>query len=370
MSRVGVVAVSKPALGGTYQYSIAMIEALLRIPGNQYTLFTTRGNHAFDHLGIEVQWLPTGVVSVGARLARIFGASKAGLFSQVEKVIAPIYTTHLLASARPFAFTLHDVQERYYPQYFSIAQRLWRRMANTLLCANAVAIVCESTFVKSDIQRFFNVEPGKVAVIPAPPMSVFREEDLSPVAVAEAMRRLRLPEQYLFYPAQFFPHKNHLRLVEAFRTVVARNPLCRLVFTGQQRYEFAAVMRRANTLGLKDSVRHLGFLSTAELAAAYRGATAVVVPTLFESISIPIYEAFTLGIPVCASNIVALPEQVGDAGLLFDPMSSDDMSDKICQVLNDACLREQLVERGRARIACLTMERYSAALGEVLGRLG
>jgi glycosyltransferase involved in cell wall biosynthesis len=110
----------------------------------------------------------------------------------------------------------------------------------------------------------------------------------------------------------------------------------------------------------------LGYVDTDTMAAVLLRATIVVVPTLFESISIPVYEAFRMGVPVCASNVVALPEQIGDAGVLFDPFSVDDMARKISSLLDDAPMRAELVRRGTARIAGLTMERYAAELAELL----
>jgi glycosyltransferase involved in cell wall biosynthesis len=141
------------------------------------------------------------------------------------------------------------------------------------------------------------------------------------------------------------------------------------LLTGQQKYEFPKVMARVNELGLQDRVRHLGYVETGTLASLYRQSTLVVIPTLFESISIPVYEAFRLGAPVCASNVVALPEQIGDAGMLFDPLSITDMAEKISSLLGDQELRRELARRGKERISGLTSESYSAQLDRVLDRL-
>jgi glycosyltransferase involved in cell wall biosynthesis len=178
--------------------------------------------------------------------------------------------------------------------------------------------------------------------------------------------RLSLPEQYLLYPAQFFPHKNHLRLVEAFGQVAQRNAHIHLVLTGTRRFEYDNVMARAAQLGLGQRIRHVGQLDVEDLALVYKLAHIVVIPTLFESISIPIYEAWMMGVPVCASNVVALPEQLGDAGVLFDPLSVEDIADKISTVLNDAELRSTLVARGKRRVEALTIDRYAQELRAML----
>jgi glycosyltransferase involved in cell wall biosynthesis len=371
MNRVGIVAVSHPRLGGTYQYTLSMIAALKRVAGNQYTIFTTRDNHCYDDLGIPVVRLPSpGATLRNIVAARLLRLPVEGVFGGIEKIIAPIYTTRLLATRVPFAFTLHDLQERYFPEYFNLARRTWRHGANWALARTASVILCESTHVMQDIHRFLRVEMSRIMMVQAPPVSAFRSEDLDEPSLRKARESLRLPDQFLFYPAQFFAHKNHRRLIESFQIVLRRHPNCHLLLTGQKQHEFERVMQQVNELGLQDRVRHLGYVETGVLAAVYRLATLVVVPTLFESISIPVFESFLIGAPVCASNVVALPEQVGDAGVLFDPYSVEDMAQKICATLDDPGLRSDLAVRGKQRVERLTLDRYAEQLAVVLERIG
>jgi glycosyltransferase involved in cell wall biosynthesis len=370
MTHVGIVAVSEPKFGGTFPYTLSMIEALLRIPGYRYTIFTTRHNHAYDHFGVAVLRLPPPVPALCRGLGVSLGLAGLPLFAHTDKLIAPIYTAYLLTARRPFVYTLHDLQERYFPENFTLAQRLKRLLLHTPLTRRAARIVCESSHVKSDITRFFGVDPARIAVIPAPPVSAFRDVDISAAALAAVRTRLALPERYLLYPAQFCAHKNHLRLIEAFARVVQRDPDIHLVLTGTRRLEYDRVMARAAQLGLAQRVRHVGQLEVDDLARVYRLARLVVIPTLFESISIPIYEAWMMGVPVCASAVVALPEQLGDAGVLFDPLSVDDIAAKVASVLADDELRNTLVARGRRRVAALTVECYAQQLRVVLEQVG
>lgn len=370
MTHIGIVAVSREELGGTFQYTLSMIDALKRIAKNQYTIFTSKDNHAYDDIGLPVRRLPSVARAItGIACATLLPGRRGGVFSDVEKVIAPIYTTRLLASRPPFVFTLHDMQERYYPHYFTPAQRLWRRVVNRTLSRAAAAILCESGHVKEDIHRFLGVDYAKIVVVPAPPVSTFQPEYIASTEFQRTLDRIELPRNFIFYPAQFFPHKNHLRLIDAFSRVMRRHADCHLVLTGGRIYEYARVMARVEELGLGGRVIHAGYVDSDALAAMYLRATLVVIPTLFESISIPIYEAFRLGTPVCASNVVALPEQIGDAGLLFDPLSVEDIAEKICLLLEDGELRDTLARRGKARVAALTHDQYAYELEQVLDRL-
>jgi glycosyltransferase involved in cell wall biosynthesis len=371
MSNIGILALATPDHGGSFQYTLSMIEALLCLPENRYTLYTVPDNRAFDRFRLPIVPLPSPLSVLGgiARTNRV-------LVAEVEKVIAPIYSTYLLLSSRPFAFTLHDLQERYYPENFSIAQRLWRRTLNGALARRAARIVCETGYVKDDIVRFCGVPAKKVVVVPTCPITTQMQEELPAQRLDEVCAKLQLPDQFIFYPAQFWPHKNHLRLVEAFAEVARHHPQCHLLLTGKPRGDcadgaarirmFRRVCARVIELGLEKKVRHVGYVSTSELNAIYKTCTLVVVPTLFESISLPVYEAFALGAPVCASRIGALPEQIGDAGVLFDPFSVPEIALTICAALADEDRRRELVRRGKAAVAGLTREAYAARLRSIL----
>lgn len=362
MTKIGILATAQERHGGTLLYTISMIEALSRLPKDQYSclIFTTKDNHEYDALGLPIARLPNAFRLI---VNRILGKDPLGA---VDKVIAPVHSSILLLSTRPFAFTLHDLQERHYPENFGWATRLWRYLINRALTACAAKIICESIFVKRDIVRFFSVPVDHVAVVPAPPISMLRDSREGNEALAELRRTLDLPDCYVLYPAQFWPHKNHRRLVDAFALVARAFPECCLVLTGKKRDEYERVFERIRELRLTSRVRHVGYVEKAMLAALYSGATVVVIPTLYESISIPVYEAFSLSAPVCASRVVGLPEQIGDAGLLFEPLSVDDIAAKLCTLLGDPELRRQCVERGRRRITAVTHGSYALCLREII----
>ena len=125
-------------------------------------------------------------------------------------------------------------------------------------------------------------------------------------------------------------------------------------------------MRAVEEARLKDNVQHLGYIDQADLQAIYYLATALVMPSLFESVSIPIYEAFQAGTPVAASGIQSIPEQVGEAGLLFDPHSSSSIAESIVKLVSDPELASILGERGRAKIASITPQHYCRQLQDLL----
>ena len=151
-----------------------------------------------------------------------------------------------------------------------------------------------------------------------------------------------------FYPAQTWPHKNHLRLLRALAVVRDRMGLrIPLVCSGHLTAHHGDLVREARRLGLEGQVVFLGFVSPHELQALYRVATAMVFPSLFEGWGQPVVEAFRTGLPVAASSASCLPEVADGGALLFDPLDEAGMADAILRVWLDDDLRERLRERGR-----------------------
>jgi glycosyltransferase involved in cell wall biosynthesis len=155
-------------------------------------------------------------------------------------------------------------------------------------------------------------------------------------------------------------------LIEAFRLVADEVPDLKLVLTGKKIDDYQKVVSAIDRLQLNDHVCHLGYVDRSDLQAVYQLATALVMPSLFESISIPVYEALQRGTPVAASNVLAIPEQVGDAGVLFDPTSAVSIKDAILRIVGDPELARRLADRGRERMRAMTPERYGAQLEALL----
>jgi glycosyltransferase involved in cell wall biosynthesis len=140
--------------------------------------------------------------------------------------------------------------------------------------------------------------------------------------VQEVRNRYALPENYVLYPANMWPHKNHVNLLEALALVRDREGLVvPLVCTGSlEGGSWPQVQARLHELGLQNQVHCLGFLPEADLRVIQQDAHCLVQTSLFEASSLPIFDAWMDGVPVACSRVTALPEQVEEAAIL--PMSS------------------------------------------------
>jgi glycosyltransferase involved in cell wall biosynthesis len=367
--KLGVVALAAPDNGGTYQYTLAMLHGLQHTRGFEITLYGDPANPDFVELGYPiVRFAESHARKLVALAADRMHVPLRDPFVSEDVLLAPIYSLALLHTSKPFSFTLHDLQENYYPENFSFWRRAWRHQVYSRLLGKAPRVICESEHVRADIVRSFGLPGERIAVIAAPPQRQFLTEQTDEQLQA-VRNRLGLPERFLFYPAQFWAHKNHLRLLEAFRQVASEVPDLQLVLTGKKRDEYQSVMCAVDRLGLKGRVVHLGYVERDDLRAIYQLATALVMPSLFESVSIPIYEAFQVGTPVVASGILAIPEQVGDSALLFDPTSVASIRDAILRIVGDAETARVLGRRGRERMLAMTPERYGEQLQQLLCEL-
>ncbi len=254
-----------------------------------------------------------------------------------------------------------DLQHLHYPRYFSVRDRLARETSYRAFCGRAEMVAVASEWTRRDLMEHYGLPGHKVQVIPVPPV-LAAYPDPSHEDVAAVKRGFRLPEEFVFYPAQTWRHKNHIALLDALALLRTRFGDVHLVSSGTLNDFYPEIARRAEELGLAGQVHFLGFVSPLELQCLYRSCRCVVFPSLFEGWGMPVSEAFLAGVPVACSNVTSLPEQAGDAALLFDPRRPEEIADAIYRLLTDEPLRRDLVERGKKRAAGLTWERTARIL--------
>jgi glycosyltransferase involved in cell wall biosynthesis len=271
--------------------------------------------------------------------------------------------------ALPTIYNPHDLQHLHYPNFWPVGELAWREVIYRSACQLSNTVVVGSEWIKQDVIRQFSLSPDKIQIIPwASPTAQYPQ--LKPEQMAEIRTRLALPEIYMLYPAVTWPHKNHVRLLEAIAELRdQRGLIVNLVCTGARfQSHWPKIEQRIKELRLESQVKFLGFLSETDLRAVYRQAQFLVLPTLFEADSCPIHEAWSEGIPVASSNHTALPDQVGEAGLLFDAKDVSAIADAIQQMTTDAALRQEMIGRGYRRVKDFDWTRTAKAYRAVYRR--
>jgi glycosyltransferase involved in cell wall biosynthesis len=254
----------------------------------------------------------------------------------------------------PSIYQPHDLQHRHLPEFFPPRQRMTRDILMRTLCERASAVGVASTWVKEDLVAEFGLPPEKITVIPLAPATAAYAEP-SDAQVDECRRKYGLPAAFIFYPAHTFAHKNHIRLLEAIAQLRRdRNVLIPAVFSGGLTDFGQTVQRTAARLGLEGQTRFLGYVSETDLRCLYRLCRAVVIPSLFEAASFPLWEAFQAGAASACSNVTSLPRQAADAALIFDPRSISAIAEAVNRIVSDEPLRERLTAAGRASVDSFT----------------
>jgi glycosyltransferase involved in cell wall biosynthesis len=423
--RIGIVPAFDPACGGVYQYSITMLRALCewkdkaceddfvvfaeQIPDP--TLRSLNGRDwTFKPLVPEQPWsvrnkikqtfdVLRGVVGEGPhreawrwlrrQLPRPLQYSnpdmvrsrpdirrwfeRCGMNLMVYSWPQPVS----FETGIPYVMAIHDLQHRLQPEFPEVSangrwefrEYLFRNGARY-----ATLLLADSDIGKEDILNCYGpygVTPDRVKVLPFLPAS-YLAVDVSESERQRVRTTYHLPERYLFYPAAFWPHKNHARVVKALGLLKREYDVeIPIVFCGSysdqvRRQTFHETLSFRSELGLEKVAHYLGYVPDVDMSALYADAEALVMPTFFGPTNIPVLEAWAFGCPVLTSDIRGIREQVADAAVLVDPRSVESIAEGIYRLWTDEKLRLTLTEAGRRRLSSYTPDDFRNRLIEIL----
>ena len=231
----------------------------------------------------------------------------------------------------PSIYHPHDLQHAEFPQFFDVASIGWRELAWRTYAARADVVCVGARHIQDAVALHWPEVAGVVHVLPLAALGL--DERLHS-AVAEAPTTDIDPgAPVVLYPAGLWPHKNHVRLVEAFTRAVGPHSATILVLTGFEPDPTDPVSAAIRVLGVSEQVRCLGRVSDAELARLYAEAAAVVLPSVYEAGSFPLWEANRAGVRVAASDIPGHRSGGQAVDAWFDPFAVDDMARAIERVL-------------------------------------
>ncbi len=412
--RIGVVPSLDRSGGGIYQYSVTLLSALPDALGetDDLIVFLYGGETLPDDLiapEIPVAEMRAARGLVGAVWYRLASVLPDGVRARVRGALGrtrdarahdaedrPVDTGWkaffeargvdlLLFTADsdlafrcglPYIVAIHDIQHRLQPEFPEVSadgewERREYRIGNCIRYATGVLV--DSAVGKEDILATYAPDEGIVSIVPFVPASYLREHVL-PGQIDRVRAEHSLPVRFVFYPAAFWPHKNHLRIVEAIAGLRRDGLDIPTVLVGAnggsalRSDTFTDVMAAARELGVEDLVLYLGYVEDAAMSVLYAEADALVMPTFFGPTNIPVVEAFKFGCPVVTSDIRGIREQVGDAAVLVDPRSAPSIADGIRRVWTEPLLAASLTEAGYAHLAAYSHEDFTARIREALER--
>jgi glycosyltransferase involved in cell wall biosynthesis len=275
-------------------------------------------------------------------------------------------------TALPSIYNPHDLLHLHYPQFLSRAEVAYREVVYRSACDESSAVVVESEWVRGDIAEKYGLNKRKIKnIFMGSPTELY--SDISGETLRQVKSRFALPDSFALYPAQTWPHKNHMRLVEAVKLLRdSRGINVNVVCAGHKNNHWPAIEQHIKASGVEDLVAFPGFVKETELRAFYRLAQFVVFPSLFEGGGLPVLEALTERTPLACSTATSCPEYAGQAALFFDASSVASIASTLERMVADESLRMRLREEGVKRTATFdwetTAKAYRAVYREVAGR--
>ena len=264
---------------------------------------------------------------------------------------SPGYNTPLFCPS-PFVFAIHDLSHIYCPENSSLPIRLYYATVMKRACHRAACIVTVSDFTRKQIVDWSGVPTEKVVNVGCGVDPAYRPGAGS----------FGLPFPYLLCVSNRKRHKNEFRIVEAFAKA-ALDPRLHLVFTGKRAPDFTKQIEASPVSSRIDLV---GVVPESKLPSLYQGAEALIFPSLYEGFGLPILEAMACGTPVVTANTTATAEVAGDAALLVEPTSVEQIATAMEQIVKDAGLRKQLQHKGLMRAAEFPWSKTASRVHEVL----
>ncbi|HVD62035.1 MAG TPA: glycosyltransferase family 1 protein [Gemmatimonadaceae bacterium] len=387
MKRIGIILGSEPG-GGVYQYAQAVLDAVLRMPEDEFELVIAYSNpiwlrhippgrakvipleESFRSRIFNRLWHAANLpISLWRKIAASIDPNAAALVrARCELWICPSNESLAFRAQVPALGTIHDlmhIYEPHFPEAGSPEQIREREFHFRETCRWSLGVAVDSDVGRRQLCDAYDISPGRVFVLPY----------IAPKYIYDSARSLnrqtqnKLPPKYLFYPATFWLHKNHANLFAAIDKLRARYPDIRLVLAGSKQNGYDAALDQVKKLGITEHVQFLGYVPDESMYELYRRSRALIMPSFFGPTNIPQLEAFVAGCPVAVSRVYGVPDQVGDAALLFDPNSVDEIADCIERLWTDDTLCATLAEKGKRKAREWGPEQFSERLQEIVESL-
>jgi glycosyltransferase involved in cell wall biosynthesis len=306
------------------------------------------GNHGIGRFAHELQTRLHGIEPLrilGAKLSPIDPLASTLALARCRQgcFLSPGFNAPL-RSPIPFSFTIHDLIHLRMPEESSPVRRLYYATVVRPAARRAARIFTVSEYSRREIVDWAGVSEERVVVVGNGVSEAFTPGPVDPAA---------LPQRpYFLHVGRRAANKNVGKLLAAYASIRTKVPAV-LVFTGQPD---PATVAAARQLGIPDAgLRFCGEVDDAALANLYRGAAALVFPSVYEGFGIPIVEAMACGTPVVTARATATREVAGEGNaVLVDPQREDELAAGMLRVLEDGALREQLAAAGLARAAEFT----------------
>jgi glycosyltransferase involved in cell wall biosynthesis len=373
--RIGVyIGNLHPHEGGGYTFQAELLKALNSFVSHSnnfsFTVFGIHNQVLHDMPSLTyVQVKPSVQIKIRNRISRIFGGGHVtgwlNHFVKTNNIDLVWFVTYAYEEVDvPFCYTVWDLQHRLQPYFPEVGERReWNNRENhySKILKRASYVFTGTQRGKEEIMMLYQVAPERVRILPLPTPSL---DKIIPLPIDHLVSK-KLHGQYLFYPAQFWPHKNHMIILEAIQKLKTESHLFHVYFSGSDKGVASYIKSQAIKMGIDDLVHLLGFVKQGELVSLYKHALCLVFPSMFGPDNLPPLEAALCGCPGIVADIPGAQEQYKDAVLFFNPLDANQLASRILEINNDHEMRQNLITRANARSLAYTPQNYIIDLMKV-----
>lgn len=377
--RIVVYLNSEPEYGGQHQYASVLVECLVKlndidimaICSNQYWRRWCRKNRIRV---LDITWpvLPEGERKIYLACPvylKICGMHMTEFGKRLRKekidaILCTTQTTFVPYLGIKVIVPVHDLMHRYegrFPEVrgdYEVREVLFSITAKYAWCILTDSMLGKKQFIES----YANYIRGHTHIVSLP--------FVSPRYSGEGVEEfIDTPPKYIFYPAQFWQHKNHINLVKAIDLLVHDIPDIHLILVGSEKNNRKRIEQYIYEHELMNYITIKGFVSDGNIIYLYKHAVGLIMPSYFGPTNIPPLEAMALGCPVAVSDKYAMPEQVGEAGLLFNPDSPEEMAECIRKMWLDERLRQEMIRKGYQKIQNWNRETFADKLQKIINQI-
>lgn len=387
MKKIGIFLSGQPETGGGFQYNLAVLHAIASFPKDEYKVVVAYvtpgwlkyiGAYTLNSIrlsplvfAIRRFWLLFHLPhSQGEMIAKFLWPMVARklIKEKCDLWIFPCRDELSFQAKIPAITTIHDLMHRYerrFPEVSANGEYERRERHYSKICMFSKAVLVDSEVGKKQVHESYGMPLERIYVLPfVSHPYILKVKDLK-----EFDSKYNLPKKFIFYPAQFWMHKNHSRLIKAIYILKNEFPDIYLVLVGSKKNGYRKARSLVKKYILEENVKFLGFVPSEDIPSFYRRARAMIMPTFFGPTNIPPLEAFKFGCPTATSNVYGMPDQVGDAALLFDPESVKQIADNIRLLWTDDALCKKLIRNGKKRSKEWGLPQFKKRLIEIIEQI-
>lgn len=264
----------------------------------------------------------------------------------------------------PYVMTVWDLCHRDFNEFPEVRNNNEfekREERYTTLLKKAIKVTTDSELGKKNICYRYGIDKSRVKILKFLPQTMNNDKYIN------IKEKYNISNNYIYYPAQFWAHKNHIYILKALKILKEQYDLIiDAIFTGSDYGNLNYILEKAHEFDIKKQVHYLGFVDEEEIPNLYKQSIALVMPTYFGPTNIPPLEAFSLNVPVCYSDLDGLREQVGEAAFLMNLKNPESLANHILTIMKDKDIVSKKILLGQDIINSWTNEDFLNTIYNIL----